>query len=84
MVVNHGFLNIGTNTSGGSSYLARIIKVAQTADHINIVLLAGKQQKYVHKALLKQLDELHQVTDVHFTHSIQLCQAEVDPFEGES
>lgn len=63
-------IKINSRTAGGTSYLTRILKAATTHNHIDIVILTGAAQKRVYESVNKQLDLLHQVTDVHFTHTV--------------
>lgn len=65
-------LRFNCRSTGGTSYLVRILKAANLADsgHIDIIINLGTYQDSVFKSVSVQMALLHSVTDVHFTHTI--------------
>lgn len=65
-------VRLNSNTLGGTTYLLRILKAAkQSANgHVQVIVNEGTQQESVFKTVHKQLNLLHAVTDVHFTHTL--------------
>lgn len=67
-------LEIPSNSVGGTTYLLRILKLAAMPDvnHVQVVILDGPAQENIYRAINRQLALLHEVTDVHFTHTVTL------------
>ena len=63
-------LLIGSHSQGGTGYLTRIIKAAQTHDHVDIEVSVGQYQEQVRNKVCGQLDMLHKIADIHFTYAI--------------
>ncbi len=65
-------LNIASHSTGGTSYLMRILKQAKLSckNHVDIIVDEGVCQEKVYATIVRQLNLLHEVTDVHFSHTV--------------
>ena len=64
--LGNDLLVVGSNSTGGTGYLTRIIKAAQTSNTVRVLVSAGEYQDDVYKSIVLQLAELEKVASLEF------------------
>ena len=65
-------LHFQSNSQGGTTYLQRVLKVAQEENHVDVIVDNGPLQIPVYYTVRKQLDLLKVVRHLGFTFSVTM------------